>query len=80
VNVSCEKFCVKLVQAFIHTDFGESGFELVGFEGEEDGFGIEPLWYEVKLLAFVEKVNLRFDCTNILKMFPNTTVHPASGK
>jgi hypothetical protein len=34
----------------------------------------------VEFFAFVEKVNLGFDLARVLKVFPNTIVHPAPGK
>jgi hypothetical protein len=70
---------VELVESFIHSDFGESGLQLVRFEETENWFRKESLRYDVELFAFVDKVNLSFDFPNGLKIFPNSIIHPASG-
>jgi hypothetical protein len=80
VKFSCEKFRVELVEALIHSDFCKSGLKMSGFQRSEYGFGMESLGNEMELFAFVDEIDVRFDFADVLKVFPNTIVHPASGK
>jgi len=34
----------------------------------------------MELFAFVDEVDAGFDFADVLKVFPNTIIHPASGK
>ena len=41
---------------------------------------MESLGNEVELFAFVDEVDACFNFADVLKVFPNTIIHPASGK
>ena len=74
-----EKCGMEVVELFSHSEFGKSGFEVVGFQSLEFVAREKSFRDDFVFVAFRKKVYMSFSSSNFLKSFPMTVGHPAPG-